>query len=162
MSKIYNLYENEVDKTWYDSSNVIYSECDDVQDGLKVLRVTFKNGRTYKYSDVNVNDYLLFRESLSQGKALNKYIKQYANERVSDLDVEGLMEELKKLTEIVDYSTSGGTCNYLVEIDKNVDICRVFCEGNLVDNFAMKDKPSELLSRLCNSLKVEYNIIEKE
>ena len=43
MSKIYNLYENDLDRTWYDSSNVLYSECDDVTDGLKVLRVTFKN-----------------------------------------------------------------------------------------------------------------------
>lgn len=161
MSKIYNLYENEVDKTWYDSSNIVYSECDDV-DGLKVVRVTFKNGRTYKYSNVNVNDYLLFRESVSQGKALNKYIKQYANERIGDLDVDDLMIELNKLTEIVDYSISGGTCNYLVEINENTENCEVYCEGNLVDNFKLKDTPTKLLSNLCNSLKVEYNIIEKE
>ena len=161
MSKIYNLYENEVDKTWYDSSNIVYSECDDV-DGLKVVRVTFKNGRTYKYSNVNVNDYLLFRESVSQGKALNKYIKQYANERIGDLDVDDLMIELNKLTEIVDYSISGSTCNYLVEINENTENCEVYCEGNLVDNFKLKDTPTRLLSNLCNSLKVEYNIIEKE
>lgn len=162
MSKIYNLYENEVDRTWYDSTNVIYSECDDVTDGLKVLKVVFKNGRTYKYSDVNVNDYLLFRESLSQGKALNKYIKQYANERINDTDIEALTEELKRLTEIVEYSTSGGTCTYFVEINENTDTCEVFCEGNLVDNFTLKDTPSNLLSNLSKSLKVEYNVIEKE
>lgn len=162
MGKIYNLYENDVDKTWYNSSNVIYSECDDISDGLKVLRVTFKNGRTYKYSDVNVNDYLLFRESVSQGKALNKYIKQYANERVSDLDVDGLMEELKKLTEIVDYSTSGGTCSYFVEINEKDESCKVFCEGNLISNFTLKENPSNILSNLCESMKVEYNIIEND
>ena len=62
MSKIKSFYCNDVDKVWYDSSNVLYSECDDITDGLKVLRVTFKNGRTYQYYDVNVHDYLLFRE----------------------------------------------------------------------------------------------------
>ena len=64
MSKIKSFYCNDVDKVWYDSSNVLYSECDDITDGLKVLRVTFKNGRTYQYYDVNVHDYLLFRENL--------------------------------------------------------------------------------------------------
>ena len=162
MSKIYNLYENEVDKTWYDSSNVLYSECDDVTDGFKVLRITFKNGRTYKYSNVNVNDYLLFRESISQGKALNKYIKQYANERVGDIDVDALMEQLKKLTEIVECSCSGGTSCYYVEINENTENCEVYCEGQLIDNFTLKDTPSNLLSNLSNSLKVDYKVIEKE
>ena len=162
MSKIYNLYENEVDKTWYDSSNVIYSECDDVTDGLKVVRVTFKNGRTYKYTDVNVNDYLMFRESVSQGKALNKFIKQYANERVSDLDVEELWSQLSKLTEVEEYTTSGGTCSYFVEINEAENNCSVYCEGNMVEQFSMDNTPTKLLSNLSKSLKVEYNIIEKE
>ena len=29
MSKIYNVYENKLDRTWYQSSNILYSECDD-------------------------------------------------------------------------------------------------------------------------------------
>ena len=162
MSKIYNFYENDVDKTWYDSTNVLYSECDDIDNDFKVLRITFKNGRTYKYSNVNVNDYLLFRESVSQGKALNKYIKQYANERVSDIDVDGLMEELKKLTEIVESTTSGGTSNYYVEINEDTNIYQVWCEGQLIHNSTMEDTPTNLISGLCQSMNVEYKIIEKE
>ena len=84
MSKIYNLYENEVDKTWYDSSNVIYSECDDVQDGLKVLRVTFKNGRTYKYSDVNVA--IFNSEGISSNFNVEGYIIRKNNFSVNCVD----------------------------------------------------------------------------
>lgn len=98
MSKIKSFYQNDVDKVWYDSSNVIYSECDDITDGLKVLRVTFTNGRTYQYYDVDVNDYLLFRENASQGVALNKFIKKYRCERIADVDMETIQNELEQLT----------------------------------------------------------------
>lgn len=97
MSKIKSLYINNVDKVWYDSSNILYSECDDIINSLKTLRVFFKNGRKYQYYDVNVNDYILFRESESQGKALSKIIKQYKCERLDDFDVERVKEELQSL-----------------------------------------------------------------
>jgi hypothetical protein len=97
MSKIKSLYENNLDKVWYNSSNILYSECDDIENGYKIVRVTFKNGRTYQYYDVNVNDYLMFREDLSQGTAFNKYIKKYKCERIGDSSVEYIQDELKKL-----------------------------------------------------------------
>lgn len=97
MSKIYNLYTNDVDKSWYDSSNVLYSECDDNEGQLKTVRVTFTNGRTYQYENVKVNDYLLFREDVSQGKALNRILKQYDTKRIEDIDVEGIKNELESL-----------------------------------------------------------------
>ena len=105
MSKVYNLYENDVDRTWYDSSNVVYSECDDITDGLKVLRIYFKSGRVYQYADVDVNDYLLFREDSSQGKALSKIIKKYACSRLEDVNVEDIIEQRRILEEGAD-STS--------------------------------------------------------
>lgn len=105
MSKVYNLYENDVDRTWYDSSNVVYSECDDITDGLKVLRIYFKSGRVYQYVDVDVNDYLLFREDSSQGKALSKIIKKYACSRLEDVNVEDIIEQRRILEEGAD-STS--------------------------------------------------------
>jgi len=76
MSIILNEYneENRIDKTWFDSSNVKYCECDDKLDALKEVTVCFSDGRTYSYSDVKVNDYLMFRNSLSQGKDIFKYI----------------------------------------------------------------------------------------
>lgn len=74
MSVILNTYRNNVDYTWYDSSNILYSECYDKDNDLKDLMIVFKGGRTYLYEKIDVNDYLMFRSDLSQGKALNKYI----------------------------------------------------------------------------------------
>lgn len=99
MSKIYNLYENNIDKAWYNSSNIIYSECYDNENELKKVKIIFKNGRSYLYEDVKVNDYLLFRESASQGKALNKYIKQYKVQRIDDTDLELINNQLKEILE---------------------------------------------------------------
>jgi len=74
MGLIINKYENNIDKCWYDSSNLIYSECFDNKDSYKDLKVVFKDGRAYIYKGLTVQDYLLFRSHQSQGKALFKYI----------------------------------------------------------------------------------------
>lgn len=102
MSKIFDLYTvdangKNVDRTWYNSSNVKYSECDDLDNELKTLRVVFNNGAQYQYKGVNVNQFLLFREDVSQGKALNKYIKDngYEYERIGDADISAIDEELR-------------------------------------------------------------------
>lgn len=94
MSKIFNNYKDKKDRTWYNSSNILYSECDDKSDELKTVRVVFNGGRQYEYKDVKVNDYLMFRESASQGKALNTYLKQYECSRVDDANVDVLNEDL--------------------------------------------------------------------
>ena len=95
--------EKRLDKVWYNSSNVIYSECDDNIDALKTLRVTFKNGATYQYSDVDVNDYVMFVHGGldgSNGKALNKFIKpKYKCERIGDSDLNTIKEEMETLLE---------------------------------------------------------------
>jgi hypothetical protein len=92
--------EKKLDRIWYDSSMIVYSECyDNPNSPLKELRVTFKNGATYKYNDVDVNDYVMFVHGGiedSNGKALNKYIKpKYECERIEDKDIELLKEELE-------------------------------------------------------------------
>lgn len=101
MSKIFDLYTKDesgvnIDKTWFDSSNVKYSECLDPDNEKKTLKVVFKNGTQYSYKGVNVNDYLLFREDVSQGKALNKYIKGngYEYEKLDDADIDAIESEL--------------------------------------------------------------------
>ena len=55
---VYNKYTNLRDHVWYSSSNVIYSECIDSDTELKTLKIVFKEGRTYMYRDVNVEDYI--------------------------------------------------------------------------------------------------------
>jgi hypothetical protein len=95
MGKIFNYYANDVDKVWYNSSNIIYSECDDKADTLKTVRVVFKDGRTYQYESVDVNDYLRFRENSSQGKALNQFLKQYKATKLDTSDISKINEELE-------------------------------------------------------------------
>ena len=96
MSKIFNFYANDTDKTWYQSSNIRYSECIDHDNELKTLKVVFNNGTQYQYKKVDVRDYLLFRDASSQGKALNEYIKPkgYEYEKMENADLATLDGEL--------------------------------------------------------------------
>lgn len=97
---IFRYYDKNksLDKAWYSSSNVFYSECDDTESNLKTVRVSFKNGATYEYYDVDVNDYVMFLHGGldgSSGKALNKYIKKYDYRRIEDKDPNILAQELE-------------------------------------------------------------------
>ena len=96
MSKIFNVYANDVDRTWYQSSNIKFSECIDHDNQLKTLTVVFNNGTQYRYEKVDVRDYLLFRDADSQGKALNQFIKPkgYAYEKLENADLATLDGEL--------------------------------------------------------------------
>lgn len=95
--------KKRLDRVWFDSANVFYSECEDIVDDYKILRVVFNNGATYEYTNVDVNDYVMFiRGGLdgSNGRALNKYIKPNCEcERIEDADKEKLTEELNILLE---------------------------------------------------------------
>ena len=101
MSKIFSVYAKnkdgiDVDKCWYDSSNVVYTECLDPDNELKTLRVVFNNGTQYEYKKIDSRDYLLLREDKSQGKALNRLIKEkkYDYEKLENADLEAINEEL--------------------------------------------------------------------
>lgn len=96
MSKFFGYYAENVDRTWYNSSNVKYSECVDNDGELKTLRVVFANGTQYQYDEVDVRHYLSFREAASQGKALNEIIKGggYKYSKLDNVDVGELDEEL--------------------------------------------------------------------
>ena len=108
MSKIFNLYSKDVDRTWYQSSNIKYSECVDHDNELKTLTVVFNNGTQYRYDKVDVRDYLLFRDAESQGKALNQFIKPkgYEYTKLDNADLATLDGELNFRVEggvFVDY-----------------------------------------------------------
>ena len=122
LGKIYNP-ETRTDKVWYESSNVVYSEfVENENDNNGQLYVTFKNGATYHYKDVDmVTDYILFKSGgidNSQGKTLNKQIKgKYEYERVSDKDVKLLQEELENLNkepEVIDESDEPYEITYFI------------------------------------------------
>ena len=95
MSKLFNYYQDNIDHTWYKSSNIKYSECIDNDNALKTLRIVFNNGTQYEYENVDVRDYLIFRDSDSQGKSLNRLIKEkkYEYKKLDNVNVDVLEEE---------------------------------------------------------------------
>jgi hypothetical protein len=109
--KIKSIYDEEkcIDRAWFDSSSIIYAECIDKKDTLKTVTIVFKSGRTYLYNGVNVNDWLMFREAKSQGKALNQYIAKknpltkepiYQYKRLEDSDVSIYEKQINDFSKI--------------------------------------------------------------
>lgn len=96
MSRIFGFYANDEDQQWYQSSNIRYSKCLDHDNDFKTLRVVFNNGTQYEYRGVSVQDYLMFRDNASQGKALNQYIKgkNYEYEKLENANMQALEDEL--------------------------------------------------------------------
>ena len=152
MAKILNHYENNLDKAWYESSNILYSECDDNENDLKTLRITFKGGRTYAYYNVKVTDYLLFREDPSQGQAFNRLIKQHQCERVEDKNVDAINEELQELLNKKDDDFS-------VLIDKEKNEVSVLNNGNVVSSYQMEGEKVGIgdLKDMLTKLKIKTN-----
>lgn len=93
----------KIDEVFYESSNIYYSKAvEHKNDNFVDLYVTFKNGATYLYKDVDmVKDYIMFKHGGldgSQGKALNKFIKpKYEFEKVENANMELLKEEYIRL-----------------------------------------------------------------
>lgn len=91
--------EERIDRIWYSSSNILYSECDDKLDDFKELRITFKNGETYAYKKVDVNDYVLFAHGgidASNGKAFWKIIRpKYEAEKIGKKTIEEIAEQME-------------------------------------------------------------------
>lgn len=96
--------EKKIDRAWYDSSNIIYSECDDNENDFKTLRIVFKKGDLYEYSKVDVNDYLMFMHGGldgSNGKAFFKFIKPKCEvEKKESVDLNFLKSEMERYMEI--------------------------------------------------------------
>lgn len=153
MSKIYNVYENKLDRTWYQSSNILYSECDDKENELKTLRIVFKNGRTYEYYNLDVNDYMLFRENSSQGQAFNKYILKYETKRLDDTNI----DELNKMLESYQEKDNIKYPNVQI-INKN--IVNIHLDKNTTKSFRIGECEEKInvLQKTLDILKITYNV----
>ena len=66
---------------------------------MKVVKIIFKNGRTYLYKDVDVNDYVKFRDAESNGSVFSKIINNYAATRIQDTDLDKLEGMKQKFME---------------------------------------------------------------
>lgn len=101
--KSYYDEELRTDKVWYDSSTVYFSKfVENENDNLGQLYVTFKNGSTYHYVDVDMpTDYILFKTGgidMSQGKTLNSRIKsKYEYIKIDNININDLELELELL-----------------------------------------------------------------
>ena len=96
--------DNRLDMAWYDSSNIVYSECDDNENALKTLRIVFKTGDMYEYKEVDVKDYLMFMAGGvdgSNGKAFYKFIRpKYKFEKKEKVNFDLLSERMKHFKEL--------------------------------------------------------------
>lgn len=100
IKKIYDE-SSRTQKVWYDSKMIAYSEMvEDEYENKGNLFITFRNGATYVYKNVDFMDYILFLSGgidASQGKTLNKVIKtKYEYEKVNGLSIEEIQERLRQ------------------------------------------------------------------
>ena len=103
IKKIYNE-ETKTQKAWYDSTMFVFTKAIEHENANLVdLYVTFKNGWTYKYKDVKMQDYILLLsgfEQSSHGKTLNRVIKpNYEFERLENMNVDDIWQEYYELQE---------------------------------------------------------------
>ena len=158
MSKLFNYYVNDVDYTWYNSSNIKYSECIDKEGELKTLNVVFSNGTQYQYVGLTVQDYLLFRDSDSQGKALNKYIKAkgYEFKKLDDANLDDINNEYL-------FRTSNGIelehCDDTIKLyDTNK---RLMCELDLSKEVPIEDILAQVLTSVGYKIKQSEKTTKK-
>lgn len=111
--KLFSYYDNKIDHAWFESSDIVYSECIDNENELKTLKVVFSNGAQYEFYDVNVFDYLKFRDGSSQGKAFITYIrkKKYKFKKLE-------IANLKEINEEYIFRTGNGI--FIEENDGNI------------------------------------------
>ena len=154
----YNKYTNSRDYTWYDSSNVIHSECIDTNDTAKSLKIVFKGGRTYLYRNVDVNDYVLFKTAQSTGEGFNKHIKKYKSVRLPDIDITTLNEkqrEFQEETKIVEEAITN--LAYKLEINKETQEFRLSLNDKVIYE-GVENQVS--IIRLLKSMCINYSFDE--
>lgn len=118
MLKFSYYIDDKIDKAWFDSSNIVYGECDESDTQYKTVRIVFKNGSTYQYENVLVADWISFKHADSQGKALNEHFKKagYKYQRIDDANLEALEEE---------YALKSG-CNFIFRVDNDNNQLNIF------------------------------------
>lgn len=157
---IFKRYIDSKDCVWYDSSNLVYSECVEKDGGLNSLRIVFKQGRTYLYRDVALEDYIMLRDSESNGKAFNQYIKKYDCVRLPDTDLSVLEETKKKwMVEagILEDERKGTT--YMVRANLNNGETELLMNGEVVYS-CIEDHAN--MQKLLAAMNINYKFEEIE
>ena len=160
--KIFNKYINSRDYTWYDSTNVIYSECIDHNQESKTVKIVFKGGRQYIYEGVDPSDYLMFRDSDSAGSAFSKYIKKYECKRLPDVSLDELEKKKKEFMEesrVVDEAFSNLV--YVLEMNADTKEIRLLLNDNVIYE-GVEDKVNIMRLFKCMSINYAFKEIEKD
>lgn len=137
--------EDKLDRAWFESSNIVYAECDESDNEFKTVRVVFKNGSQYQYSNVHVTDWITFKRAESQGKCLNERFKKTGIEykKLDNINVEKLMDE---------YAFRSGNGLYIkveensISIIDNKDVVKYIMTD--INAYEIKDKIKEMLEAL--------------
>lgn len=129
----YNYYnqEKELDRVWFDSSNILYGECDDSSNSQeKNVTLVFKGGIQYLYKNVNIGDWMDFKMSQSQGKALNEIFKAKGYEYCK-LEERVDLEKLEN--EFVIRSNNGVYMEFVKDEDSESDYLKVInCKDDVI------------------------------
>ena len=158
--KTYNRYENGIDHTWYDSSNIIYTQCCDKGDA-KSLRVVFKGGRVYLYRNVDTADYVMMRDSESTGESANRYIiKKYKAVRLEDVSLDEL-DEMKNrfLEEDRKRNEELGNLRYHLEFNRQNGELRLKYDGRTI--FEGEEGKISII-KLFSSMGIAYSMSDLE
>jgi hypothetical protein len=91
---IEKVEKNGLVEAIYRSSNIIASTYNQIDGTLKII---FKHGGSYSYSNVENTDYVRFETAESQGKILNSNIKSYAFIKNENVDTKEVINRIKKL-----------------------------------------------------------------
>lgn len=96
--------ENKIDMLWVESSNIFFIKMVENQtENYGDLYVTFKNGSTYIYKNVDFKDYIPFimgGATGSYGKSFNLWIKnKYPFEKSENISIQELTELMEKTIE---------------------------------------------------------------
>ena len=113
MAVTYKKIETEIEHVWYQSSNIYYTKVNLGKQGTKTFNeipgieipnvptvdvtVVFNRGAQYLYKDVELHDYISFRDTLnretdSHGKNFILHIKKFPVEKQDDMNMDELQE----------------------------------------------------------------------
>ena len=166
----FKFYDKEarIEKCWYDSSNILYSECFDYENDYKDLNVVFKEGRTYLYKKIDVKDYMAFRNATSQGAALSKFITKKDNGqpiyeclRLSDKNLGELEEERRNLLKESNVKVPNTREVLTFEIDSNSNSLTIYNENNeevyKTEEESVGRPEAKMIFDILDLLEVNYN-----
>ena len=120
--------DNGIIKSFYDSTNVVYSEYDTHG---QILKITFIKGNTYQYNNVDLSTFNKLQLSESIGNAIFKYLKEHKFTNLGNVINIKLLLENAKTIKSEDYQNElSSRKKILIELMKKSETCLEFNHNN--------------------------------